>query len=144
MAIGRIAPTTGTIIGTGITTPIATIARTTTVTTGRITTGRGPASGRSVSVEALIAGHGAGYAPVAGPAHREVEYSNGWTRTSRRTGVPQVDCPRAGKSADNPGSRRHDARDGNVRRGRGPDDFDWAAQLPVGSGFAASRRVGLR
>src|SRR5712672_1055140 len=92
MAIGRIAPTTGTIIGTGITTPIATIARTTTVTTGRITTGRGPASGRSVSVEALIAGHGAGYAPVAGPAHREVEYSNGWTRTSRRTGVPQVDC----------------------------------------------------
>src|SRR5258705_1130202 len=94
MAIRRTAPTTGTIIGTGITTPIATIARTTTVTTGRITTGRGPASGRSVSVEALIAGHGAGYAPAAGPANREVEYSNGGAGPPRRQGGLQVDCPK--------------------------------------------------
>src|SRR5258707_11583859 len=117
MAIGRIAPTTGTIIGTGITTPIATIARTTTVTTGRITTGRGPASGRSVSVEALIAGHGAGYAPAACPAHREVEYSNGWAWTSRRTGALQVDCRKPVNRRTIPVTGAMTRRDGIVRRG---------------------------
>src|SRR5260370_26101131 len=102
MAIGRIAPTTGTIIGTGITTPIATIARTTTVTTGRITTGRGPASGRSVSVESLIAGHGGGYAPAAGPAHPEVTHSNGWAWPPRRPGALHVDCRKPPNPRPNP------------------------------------------